>query len=88
MFRIGSLILALLALTFVGDTAQGTGEDTGASSSGSTVFQLIAELTGEERPWAKPIEEVDMDSMRRLAEAGLLTFHEADWFVRIMEDDE
>lgn len=87
MFGIGSLVLVLL-LPASGGSAEETGEDSVFTASEPAVFRFIRELTGEDRPWTKPIEKVDMEMMRRLLEAGLLTFHEADWFCELAEDNE
>ncbi len=47
----------------------------------------IIDLVEENRPWAKPIHRVDMDRMRELKEMGLLTFHQASWFVEVDPDE-
>ncbi|MBN2587616.1 MAG: hypothetical protein JXA64_04950 [Candidatus Fermentibacteraceae bacterium] len=61
----------------------------GAEDSESAVIRLLREFTGlEDRPWAKPIETVDMDLMLELVESGWVTFHDADWFVVKEDEDE
>ncbi len=50
-------------------------------STGSGLFQILVRMVGSEiRPWAKPIESVDMERMFELFESGIITFHTADWY--------
>ncbi|MCD4848649.1 MAG: hypothetical protein K8R76_10720 [Candidatus Aegiribacteria sp.] len=50
-------------------------------STGSGLLQILVRMAGSEiRPWAKPIENVDMDRMLELFESGIITFHTADWY--------
>ncbi len=50
-------------------------------STDSGLFQLLVRMVESEiRPWAKPIENVDMERMLELFESGIITFHTADWY--------
>ncbi len=51
-------------------------------STDSGLFQILVRMAGgyEIRPWAKPIESVDMEWMMELFESGNITFHTADWY--------
>ena len=58
-------------------------------STDSGLFQFLVRMVRSEiRPWAKPIENVDMERMLELFESGIITFHTADWFVEKDDPDE
>jgi hypothetical protein len=60
-----------------------------AEESEPAIFRFFREFTDlEDRPWAKPIETVDMDLMLELFENGWITFHGADWFVERENENE
>jgi len=79
--------LTLILLMFpvlAGAVPEGNQSDQESGDSG--LFQFLVRTVGSEiRPWAKPIESVDMDRILELFEIGLITFHTADWFAE--EDD-
>ncbi len=41
-----------------------------------------------ELTWAKPIETVDMDLIMSLIDSGFLSSKEAEWYVRVEEDQD
>ncbi|MCK4671964.1 MAG: hypothetical protein KAT47_05410 [Candidatus Aegiribacteria sp.] len=58
-------------------------------STDSGLFQFLVRMVGSEiRPWAKPIENVDMERMLELVESGIITFHTADWYAEKDDPDE
>ena len=58
-------------------------------STDSGLFQFLVRMVRSEiRPWAKPIENVDMERMLELFESGIITFHTADWFIEKDDPDE
>ncbi len=69
--------------------SEGDESPTAGDSTDTGLFDRIMELAGSTvRSWAKPIEYVDMDWMLELMERGLLTYHEADWYVVVDDEDE
>ncbi|MCK5065150.1 MAG: hypothetical protein KAQ97_07705 [Candidatus Fermentibacteraceae bacterium] len=80
-------ILALFLLMFLiltGAVPEGSRSDQESTDSGLLQF-LVRTVGSEIRPWAKPIENVNMERMLELFESGLITFHAADWYAQ--EDD-
>lgn len=75
-------ILAFLLLTSL--ILTGTVQEEPRSERDSTdsgLFQLLVRMVESDiRPWAKPIENVDMERMLELFESGIITFHTADWY--------
>jgi hypothetical protein len=81
--------ILLIVLLLTGSVFPYEGESPSTENSTEIdLFGLIMELTGiEERSWAKPIEHVDMDRMFELMEMGLITFHEAEWYAKVDDDE-
>ncbi|MBD3277436.1 MAG: hypothetical protein GF388_03965 [Candidatus Aegiribacteria sp.] len=80
------LILAAAAILLSSGALGLEDEDMDGAESGlAGLFRGLTE--GTERAWAKPIEEVDMERMRELLEMGLIAFHEAEWYVKVEEDE-
>lgn len=79
------MILTLLVLSWIMDpTGLPPAEGEPAEPP---VLAFIQELTGLERPWARPIETVDLDQLEEQVRSGWLTFHTASWWVE-KDDDE
>lgn len=51
------------------------------------ILDYIRTLAGDERPWARPIETVDMELMEELGRSGWASFRAADWWVGLEEDE-
>ena len=79
--------ILLIVLLFAGSAFPEAEE---APSTGTGLFSRLMEMitSSEERSWAKPIEHVDMDRMYELLEAGLVSFHTADWYAEVDEENE
>lgn len=77
----GLIVLMSFSLWLKDGKSPSVGEDEGGFLSG---FIDLAEAS---RPWAKPIHRVDMERMRELKEMGLLTFHQASWYVEVVPDE-
>ncbi len=76
-------------LIFLCSLSSDTGKETESrrDSTGAGLLSFIMKITADDtRSWAKPIEHIDLDRILELKRAGLVTFHEADWYAVI--DDE
>lgn len=80
--------ILLIVMLLLGSILSEAEEAASAGDSTDTgLFGLIMNMvSGEVRPWAKPIEYVDMDRILELKDAGLITFHEAEWYAVINDE--
>ena len=81
----------LLIVLLLACSALPAGEESSSTTDSIDIeiFGLIIEISSsEERSWAKPIEHVDMERILELMDAGLVTFHEADWYAVVDENNE
>jgi hypothetical protein len=79
------LTVLLLISSVFPDAGESPSEE---DSTGTGLIGLIMELASSEgRSWARPIERVDMDRMLELMEMGFITFHTADWFAVLSNDE-
>lgn len=73
-------LFLLMFLILTGAVSEESQSEQDSTDSG--LFQILIHMARSEiRPWAKPIENVDMEWMLELFESGMITFHKADWFV-------
>ena len=73
------VFILLMSLILAGAAPEEPRSEQDSTESG--LFQFLVRAAGcETRPWAKPIENVDMERMFELFESGIITFHTADWY--------
>jgi hypothetical protein len=77
-------VLIAIVIVLVGQSP-----DTGVSSSENTglLGQILEMLQDEDRSWAKPIEQIDTGEVLEKIDTGILSYHKADWFVKVDSDE-